>query len=117
MKVSAITAQVLLNNEADVIFGPLCNDETVTVADLAANLRVPMFASFGTDVDLLNKKRFKTYVRMSYTKGPLQNSTAGRPRAGGYGRVFDRRFCQRDLSEVRMEVLLCTTTLAIIGGC
>ena len=59
MKVSAITAQVLLNNEADVIFGPLCNDETVTVADLAANLRVPMFASFGTDVDLLNKKRFK----------------------------------------------------------
>lgn len=73
IKASALAATVLNNREADVIFGPLCNDETIGVADLAANWRIPMFAAFGNDVALLNKNRFKTYIRMSHTRDVVAN--------------------------------------------
>ena len=73
MRVVEKAAKILINGEVDVIFGPMCNDETISVADLAANFDVPMFAAFGTDFELLNKNRFKTYTRMSHTRDVAAN--------------------------------------------
>ena len=73
MRVVEKAAKLLINGDLDVIFGPMCNDETISVADLASNFNVPMFAAFGNDFELLNKNRFKTYTRMSHTRDVAAN--------------------------------------------
>ncbi len=73
MTAAALAANMLINEQVDVIFGPMCNDETVTVADLAANFEVPIFAASGTHPELLNKNRFKTFISMSHTRDVAAN--------------------------------------------